>query len=95
MVAAIGRVWASTCSSISRRFLARGFNTGADHVRRLAAIQSWELLHRLVLHIKVNVDAVEDGAGDALLVLRDHRHCAGALLFDMAIVAARTGILTI
>ena len=46
-------------------------------------------------HFNVDVDAVEHGAGDTLLVTGDHRIGAGALFDRITVVAARAGIHTI
>jgi hypothetical protein len=53
-------------------WMARILHARADGVGSFAPIQCGELLHRHARHLQVDVDAVEEGVRDALLVLGDH-----------------------
>ena len=67
---------AAAFSSIWRQFLALtcGLITGADHARRLAAVQRGKPLDRHALHVEVDIDALEDEATDAPLLALDGAH---------------------
>ena len=64
----------------------------SDGRRGLASIQGGELLFRHATHVQMDVNAIEQRAGNALLIALHHAHRAGAFMPLIAVVATRTGI---
>jgi hypothetical protein len=67
-------------------------DTLANGVRRLTQLLPKELLVVDAWHVHMDVDAVEQRTGDALLVARHHRGRAGASLLWVLPVAAWAGL---
>jgi hypothetical protein len=74
--------------------LARGLHPFAEGSRRFAQPLIRELLILHAGYLNVDIDAVQEGAGDAFLVTADHGVRAGALLHRIAVPTAGAGIVT-
>jgi hypothetical protein len=72
----------------------RAWTARAHGVGWLAQALAAQFLVVDARHVDVDVDAVEQRAGDALLVARHHRRRAGALLLGVSGIAAWAGMNT-
>jgi hypothetical protein len=73
---------------------AGGGDPRADGQRRLALALAAQLLVVDTRHVHVDVDPVEQRAGDALLVARDDRRRTGAGFLGVAMIPAGAGIMS-
>ena len=74
--------------------LASGFDTQTHRLRRLAQATVAELVVLHARYFDVDVNAVQQRAGDALLVLGHRAGGAGAGLDRVSVITARIGIHT-